>query len=55
MGGELSVYVHGEEVDISKENADEVFRCKAALTISINQGFRGGLRGERGYVRFVEK
>lgn len=41
---------HGEEADNSKETADEVFRCIAALKISIIQGGDG-----RGYVRFVEK
>ena len=50
VGG--SCIFQGEEGDISKENADEVFRCIAALKISIIPECR---RGWREYVRFVEK
>lgn len=51
-GVERDLYIfHGEEVDNSKENADEVFRPIAALNISIIQIFSGGLEGVCAFCR----
>lgn len=51
--GELYSYVHGEEGDSSKENADEVFRCTAARTISIIQDDQKGLEGLYAFCREI--
>lgn len=51
--GSCNIYFYGEEADISKENVDELFRCIAALKISIMSIFQWELEGVCAFCRKI--